>query len=288
MDVKNFIDLHVHIGPEPIRRKFTAQSLLERERGKIRGMALKNHFFPTMPFIEQADVPADLLLVGGVALNNYVGGLNPEVIYATSRICDRPMIVWFPTVNASNFLKKSKFEIKPEWAAGTFKSRPSEEVKGIDILDRSGKLVPEARKVLRSIKDNDCILATGHISPKESQALVYAALEIGIEKIIVTHPMYQPVDMSIEMQRELGSAGNVYMEYPYALYSIDEISIESLAKSMKAVGYSKCILSSDMGQINMPSPSVGLKKYVNLLKSNGIDDDALEQMGVTNPKKLVR
>ena len=41
------IDLHVHIGPEIIPRKYTAQSLADAERGKIAGCVLKNHFYPT-------------------------------------------------------------------------------------------------------------------------------------------------------------------------------------------------------------------------------------------------
>ena len=46
--IKNAVDLHVHIGPESIPRKFTLPDLVKYEKGKIRGIAVKNHFFPTV------------------------------------------------------------------------------------------------------------------------------------------------------------------------------------------------------------------------------------------------
>ena len=42
------IDLHVHIGPEIIPRKFTLPKLLDYEKGKLKGVGVKNHFFPTV------------------------------------------------------------------------------------------------------------------------------------------------------------------------------------------------------------------------------------------------
>ena len=42
------IDLHIHIGPEIIPRKFTLPELVDYEKGKLRGVGVKNHFFPTI------------------------------------------------------------------------------------------------------------------------------------------------------------------------------------------------------------------------------------------------
>lgn len=286
MDVKNFIDLHVHVGPEVLPRKYTVRKIIKEQTGKIRGMALKNHFYPTIPLIKSED-ESDLILIGSVTLNNYVGGLNPDAIYASAKLSSKPIIVWFPTINAENFLKKSKYEIPPEWVGKGFKSRLSTEVKGIKIIDGNGKLTEETKTVLKAIKDNNCILATGHVSWEEAKVLVIEACKIGIRKIIVTHPVYQLIDMPIKVQKELAEYDGVYIEQNYAMYSIDKIPIEKIAEQIKAIGAEKCIITSDMGQIISPSPSEALEKFTELLKQQGITEEELRLMGEKNPRKLI-
>src|SRR3989344_518394 len=173
MNVKSFIDLHVHIGPEILPRKFTVSKLIKEQKGKIRGIALKNHLYPTMPLIKSENTD-ELLLIGSVTLNNYIGGLNSDAIYASAKISENPIIVWFPTINADNFLKRSKYEIPPEWVNKGFRSRLSKDVKGIRIMENE-KLSQEAFNVLKAIKENNCILATGHVSWEEAELLVREA-----------------------------------------------------------------------------------------------------------------
>ena len=47
--VRAGFDLHVHVGPDILPRKYTARKLMEEEKGKIRGLGLKAHSFPTLP-----------------------------------------------------------------------------------------------------------------------------------------------------------------------------------------------------------------------------------------------
>lgn len=286
MNVKNFIDLHVHIGPEVLPRKYTVGKIIKEQTGKIRGMALKNHFYPTMPLIKSEE-ESELILIGSVTLNNYLGGLNPDVIYASTRLSSKPIIVWFPTINAENFTKRSKYEIPLEWVGEGFKSRLSSEVKGIRIIDSKGRLTLEAKNVLKAVKDNNCILATGHVSWEEARVLVIEANKRGIRKIIVTHPIYQLIDMPIEVQKELAKYEGVYIEQNYAMYSIDKIPIKKIAEQIKSIGTEKCIISSDVGQITSPSPSEALEKFTELLKQQGVSEDELRMMGEKNPRKLL-
>ncbi|MFA6072895.1 MAG: DUF6282 family protein [Candidatus Woesearchaeota archaeon] len=289
MKVTEFIDLHVHIGPEVLPRKYTVNKIINKQKGKIRGMALKNHFYPTLPLIESEETrdESDLILLGSVTLNNYIGGLNPDAIYASAKLSKRPIIVWFPTINADNFLKRSKYEIPPEWVGGNFKSRLSDEIKGINIMDDKMNLIEDAKKVLKAIKDNNCILATGHVSSEEARILVIEANKLGIKKIIVTHPIYQQIDMPIEIQKELASYDGVYIEQNYAMYAIDKIPIERIVQQINAIGAEKCILSSDVGQINSPSPSEALEEFTELLEVQGISVEDLRTMGEINPRKLI-
>lgn len=288
MDVKDFIDLHLHIGPEPIPRKFTLPELIRKESGRIGGFALKNHFYPTTPMIGTAGAQDGLELTGSIVLNNYVGGLNPDAITGAARISERPIIVWFPTINAQNFLSKSRYEIRPEWTGGKFRSRLSRDVKGIRVTDASGKLTGAARAALRAVKDNGCVLATGHLSSEESQRLVSEAIGMGIGRIIITHPIYQLIGMPIEVQKEMTGAKGVYAEIPYSMYAIDGIGMDRIARDIRGVGPEKCIISSDVGQINMPGPSAALREFADLLKGSGIGDDDIRTMGSSNPRRLAR
>jgi hypothetical protein len=50
---KRMIDMHVHIGPEFLRRKYSATSLAEESRREGFGVVMKNHFQPTTGQVSQ-------------------------------------------------------------------------------------------------------------------------------------------------------------------------------------------------------------------------------------------
>lgn len=278
--VSQAIDLHVHIGPEIIPRKFnSASALLEAEKGKIAGMALKNHFYSTQPFIAEVD-KSEMTLIGSVVLNNFQGGLNPEAIYANSLISTLPTIVWLPTISAAQFLAESKYEIAPEWVRkNDFIARKAQNIKPV-VIDY--KIEP----VLQMIKDTNAILATGHISWQETLSVIRKAAKLGLKKLIVTHPIYQRINFPLDQQIKLTKLG-AKMEHCYSMYSIDEIPINRIAEQIKAVGAKNCILSSDVGQTFSPPPSEALAIFAESLLEEGLTLAELEVMMIINPRKLI-
>lgn len=289
MDLKNIIkqaiDIHVHIGPEIIPRKYTVNTLIDEDAGKLGGAVLKNHFYPTSPLIASAK-KSGLKLFGGIVLNNAVGGLNSEAIYSVNLISEKPIVVWFPTTNAENFLKQSVYEIAPEWVEKKgFKARSVKKVKPV-LVTKDAKLTNETIDVLKMIKQCNASLATGHISWQESVLLIERALKLEITKIVVTHPIYQRINMPVKIQKMLAKKG-VFIEQSYSMYSIDKISIKNIASQIKAVGMKYVILSSDVGQTFSPSPSIALTRFSTLLKREGITNQELFEMLVVNPKKLL-
>lgn len=284
--IRKAYDLHVHIGPEIIPRSYTAQTLVQEETGSIAGMALKNHFFPTTPF-SAVYTSKSLKLIGSIVLNNFVGGLNADAVYAASTIANGPFIVWFPTVSAQQFLDESEWEIAPEWVgSNTIPVRRSKTISGISVTDKSFTLSDSTISVLNAIQSTKSILATGHISWEESKILVKKAYEMGIKKIIITHPLYQKISMSLEIQRELIGFG-AKIEHCFSMYSIDKISISRIAEEIKQIGPNNCILSSDVGQTFSPSPSKALYEFATLLMKEGILLKEIEIMLVNNPKTLL-
>lgn len=279
--IRQAIDIHVHIGPEIIPRKYTAEILVKAERGKIGGFVLKNHFYPTSPFVQKVKNKKGLKIFGSVVLNNAVGALNPEAIYASSLISNGPVMVWFPTINAKNFLRKSEFEIAPEWIQSkNFITRESKDVKPVELENK------RVIAILKAIKGCNAVLATGHISWQESVELVELAQNVGVKNIVITHPIYQKIDMPISIQKKLAKKG-CYMEQSYSMYSIDKIPINNIVEQIKFVGAQSVILSSDVGQKFSPSPSKALYEFSTLLLKEGVTENELFEMLVTNPKKLL-
>ncbi len=285
--VKQAIDLHVHIGPELISRKYTLASLIKAQEGNIKGVALKNHFFSTVPFI--AEQPkSKLQIIGSIVLNSFVGGLNLDAVYATSTVSDSPFIVWFPTVSAKQFLENSEWEVAPEWMKSSKRViRRAKDVQSITVFDKNGALTRQTLDVLQAIKTTNAILATGHISWQEARALVVEAGKMGIQRIIATHPIYQRVAMPIGVQKELALLG-AKIEHCFSMYSIDKISMKDIAREIKEVGPNNCIVSSDVGQTFSPSPSEALTQFSLLLQKEGITKEELQIMLVKNPNTLIK
>lgn len=282
--IKQAIDLHIHIGPEIIPRKYTAQSLAEAERGKLGGAVLKNHFYPTAAMFDQQSIKG-IELYGSIVLNNAVGGMNPEAVYAASLVSKKPLIVWFPTINAEQFLCTNKYEIAPEWVEDkSLTLKTAKETTPVKVT-KDGELLPQTKQVITMIAQVKGVLATGHIAAKESMLVAAYARSLQVP-VIITHPIYQHITMTIAQQKELAKLG-CYMEQSYSMYSMDGIPVKEIAEQIKSVGPASVILSSDVGQTFSPSPSEALKLYCELLIEEGISKNELETMLVKNPRDFL-
>jgi hypothetical protein len=71
------------------------------------------------------------------------------------------------------------------------------------------------------------------------------------------------------------------------MYSIDNISIERLARQITSIGPERTILSSDVGQLQSASPSEALLQFCKLLVKGGIPVKWIETMLVTNPQAIL-
>ena len=288
-------DMHFHIGPDILPRKYTVDELIKEEEGKIAGVALKAHSFPTIAAINAAKKSLDssLKLIGSLTLNYFMGGFNTSAIYASAVMSKKyPIIVWFPTVHAENHLRKnkSKYEFPPEWVKDpNFIARRKTELRAIKVTDWNNRLFDKCERVLRMMKKMDCILATGHLSWKESEVLATEALDMGL-KVIITHPMQRDIKMPLKVQKKLAEKG-AFIEYCYIMYldrdHPNDYPLEEQAKCIREVGVDRVLLTSDGGQVRNPSPSRCLHDYVKLLQSHGLERKDFQQMLVGNPKEIL-
>ena len=281
------IDIHQHTSPSIFPRIMDGvEAALDAKKARIRGIVLKDHHIPTIDraYLAHKTVP-EVDVFGSIVLNYAVGGLNPYAVDAAIRLGAR--IVWMPSIDAMNH-KKHFGEI------GGFGSRLDYEkpffydkAEGIEIIDERG-LDPRLIKILRLIAEADIALATSHLSSEESMLLVEQAARSNVKKIVVTHVDFITANLSLEERKWMAERG-VFLELCYStlLPPWKHTTIEEVVESIKAVGAEHFIVSSDLGQLQNPPPSTGLRSFVETLLKHGVKEEEIRVMVKDNPEKLL-
>jgi hypothetical protein len=282
-------DLHVHSGPDVMNRKLDDLDMADRiQKIGMKGWGIKSHYFCTAERAKLVKkVYPNINPIGAIALNNSVGGLNPLAVEMAAR--DGAKIVWMPTFDATNeqeFFKKGNHKQLPFWAKLQMELIEQGKTQtSITILEDS-KLKKEVFDVLDVIKQYNLILATGHLSKEETFAIVKAAVDMDIKKIVITHPNFPSIDFSKEEQKELSLMG-AYMEHCFTTPHSNKTTWEAVYEQIRFVGPEKCLLSTDLGQPNGPFPEEGLLEFVTRLVENGFTKDEVKQMTIKNTGFLV-
>jgi len=266
VDLSGFVDLHVHAGPDVRPRKLDDLEVARQaaEAG-MAGCLLKSHVTITADraAIAQKVVPG-VRVFGAVALNREVGGLNPAAVEVALKL--GAVEVWLPTFSARG-------------KAG----QPG----GITVMDESGGLLPVVREILALVRDADAILGTGHLSLSEISLVVRLAKEMGLRKVLVTHPENENiVGMPIEMQRDLAELG-AWFERCYVSTLEANVTVEDIVGQIRAVGPRSTVVSTDLGQAENPAPVEGLRAYARALLAAGLTPEELCRVAAENPARLV-
>ncbi len=278
-DVPEFKDPHViavlrpwidvgNVGTLSLER--LERHLQAKELG-MQGVVLKSHEYPTHPVAATtSELVTEVTVLGGIALDMEVGGLNIHAVEATANMGGR--IVWMPTYSA----------------------KADREAKGLDggisLLDNSGSLVPEIFPILEMIKSHDMVLATGHISTAESMALVAEARNMGIHRVVVTHAttMSYWTGMTLEDMKELAAMG-AFIEHcmHVVMPTTHRMDPRDLAKTISAIGPERCILSTDFGQDFHPMPAEGMRMGIATMLRAGIEEVEVGMLVKDNPSRLM-
>lgn len=269
--LNGLIDLHVHTAPDvrPRRLDDVAQARLARSVGAT-GLLLKSHVVPTMDRARLTEqlVPG-IRVFGALVLNETVGGLNPAAVQAAAALGAR--VIWLPTLDAANHRRRSG-------KAG-----------GIAML-RDGRLDPALNEILTLVARHDLALATGHISPDEIHALVPAAFDAGVRRVVVTHPEHAIVSLSLKDQVRLAARHPVIFERCYAHPGPDGHYLENAAANLAAVrelGPDSTYLSTDCGQLENTSWDEAWLRTCRDFLAAGISPEAYRHMTQDIPAFVV-
>jgi hypothetical protein len=268
IELDGVIDLHVHFGPDVRPRKTNLVDLARAaDDAGMRALLVKNHHTSTvLAAAAVSDQGSGIRVFGGLALNEWVGGLNPGAVEAALQMGARE--IWLPTLSAEN--------------ERAHKGRPGA---GIAVLREDAKLKPEVREILRLVAGRHAILGTGHLSPCEISALVKAAREEGVKRILVTHPEIRFIQLPVSTQRDLAGP-DLFFERCFAR-GIFARDWDGLARDIREVGVESTVLATDLGQPDTPHPVEGMRRMLAEYAKRGFSRGELRTMSSQTPARLL-
>lgn len=287
--LRGMVDFHVHTAPDNFDRTVDAVEVARAARSHgMQALVLKGGAFETVTraAYTNAAIGGGVRVFGGVVLNWPTGGMNPAAVQAMVSLrgggSERlGRVVWMPSFNARNHHQRFNIPAPP-----------------VEVFDGT-RLLPAVREILRLCAENSLVLETGHLSPQEALALIREARSAGVERIVCTHADFDPINMSIEEQREAARLG-AYIEHAYIGVFLGPqspaerfrawrgASAEQMFAAIRAVGAERCILSSDLGAAPLLTPVDGYLAFVRRLQELGLTDRELDLMTRRNPSELLR
>jgi hypothetical protein len=289
-DLEGVVDMHVHYGPAPVPpgisvvHSVTALEAAREAAGSgLAAIVLKSKDSCTAPLAHAVqEVVPGVRVFGGVVLDHAVGGINPVAVLQALRTGAK--VVWLPTNGSRQDCGRHG---PPEY----LRFATEEEKRGLAVTDEDGKLLPAVRDVFDVVSEYDAVLATGHITFEEHLAV---ARELGSSgRVLVTHCGAKGGGPGLDAAQCAELAGyRSYMEFS-GLTCIDHwgssaMSMAEHAAMIRAVPPDQVVLSGDYGwDIDLPTPAVGMRGYLDALWDFGFTDDELRLMACDTPARLV-
>jgi hypothetical protein len=251
-------------------------------------IVVKSHHHSTVMDVlalQQAGVDhGSAQLFGGIALNGPVGGLNPKAVDLCLKMGGK--IVWFPTISSEKHIRHHHEHPNLKFPKLSIHLEPEEPT---EVLGADGKPLPAVYDILESIKAHDAILASGHMAPHQITAVLEAAREVGVQRMLVNHPNFV-IEATFEEAKRWVQLG-AYVEHSLCMYdeesSFHNWDLDTLVEWIEAVGPERSTLGSDLGQMNNPLPTDSFRKIVGRLLDRGTSEGVIRSMVARNPRHLL-
>jgi hypothetical protein len=288
--VRGAYDLHVHVAPDVMARRITDLALSRRFAAVgLAGYVLKSHYVPTAEraaVLREAVPEVDAL--GAICLNAAVGGMNPLAVEIAAR--EEARIVWLPTTDAANH-RATRHELppgatRPMWVALMDDlAAKGMEPPPVAVVDEAGEPLAATRQVLELVAAHDLVLATGHLGREEILAVVTAAVDAGVRRILVTHPEFPMQNLPVDDQLKLTAQG-AFLERCFTTPFTGKYDWSRLVANIRATGPEHTVLSTDLGQPHNPPVEDGLALFADALLDAGLSEEEVHGMAVENTRLL--
>ena len=118
--------------------------------------------------------------------------------------------------------------------------------------------------------------------------LVREAKRQGVQRIVITHAMNDPIRMTVPQMQEAAKMGALIEFVGGNIGDADgKARMDRFADAIRKVGPQNCILSSDLGQKGNPLPADGFAAFLGAMKAHGFTDQEIDQMARRNPARLL-
>lgn len=272
---KDSIDMHIHPGPDPNAERpiDSAQVAMIASEAGMKGVVLKSFFYNTASdaFIIQKNLTPELNVFGSVVIGyTTTGGLEyaAKTIEANAKIGAK--VVWFPAMDA-------------QWCQ-SYLGNPG----GICILKEDGTLKDEVYDILKVIRQYGMVVCSGHMSYEESTKMFDAAIEMGITRMVATHPLAELSRFTLEQIQELAAKG-VYIEHVYGttMPRLGNMDPSDYVDCIKLVGAEHSLMGTDLAQVWDTNPAMGMRLFIAQMIQFGCTPEEVELMCKKNPAKLL-
>lgn len=276
--VTGAIDTHMHTAPGAFPRHDTDFSAARKaEEHDMRAIVTKNHHFETASraWIVREELGFDLL--GGITLNEWVGGLNPHAVDGVAEF--DADIVWMPTITAANHLENAAVQM--------FESE-EEEKGGITVLNDEDELTEDTLDLLDRIADHGFVIGLSHLSPEEAIALVDEATNRGVEEFLVQHPHANFLNYSHDQMRTITDLGAT-LEFHYICTTEmmgNAATVDDYVAAVDAVGPSNAVMATDGGATANPPAMEQFKQFIQAMLDAGVTEADVETMIKENPRRI--
>jgi len=276
------IDVHIHAGPDAgnIRRFDEIDVAIRACNAKMKAIVFKQAFAPTAcraPLVQkvvnqwaQEHNLKATKVIGGVALNMSVGGLNPQAVVGCARYGGK--FVWLPVSDSSHH------------------RRVIGETGGIEVVDKEGRALPELLEILKIIIENDLVLVLSHQSTRERWKILQEAKKLGAKRILVDHPQESVTKMTLAQMREFAEEGAYFsMTWMAAVPNLYNpwTDPREIVEIIRKVGVKPLVAGTDLMQAGNPDPVEGLRFFMEMLLVMGISVEEIRSIFSINPTKLI-
>ncbi len=254
VSLEGVIDMHVHTNPDLRLRAYDDFELCDAAvRVGARAIVIKSHqgFTANRAWLTNR-------------YNKLVHGENNFTMFGS---------VTLNTQSARNHLEKMK--------------QPTGQAVEV-VVD--GKVVPEMEDVFRLVKDYNAVLGTAHVSPTEAIIVCEAARKAGVQNLVVTHPEWWIVGMTVEDQIRLVKDYDVILERCFAQNMGGGKYKSNLADNLEiiqTVGYEHVMVDTDGGQTENPHWEIAMAQYMQYLADHGVPMEQIYHMTHTIPSRLL-
>ncbi|MBV9847199.1 MAG: hypothetical protein JOZ47_19345 [Kutzneria sp.] len=275
------VDLHYHAGPDLYRRR---HSVLEagRHYARLGGwVVVKSHLGSTAASAWEARQEG-LPVSGSLTLNHIGGGLDVRTIeravYQHGDDGPARLVVYLPTVvDRTHACGLSRVPFHPllDPAALT----------GLRVADESGALVPAVHEVLRAARDLCVVLATGHANREETLRIVDAAVDSGLDRLLLTHPTHPMCGLTSRDIATLATVDQVYLELTALTRLLGHHDRARFAEVLSA--HPRVVFSSDLGQPDQPDIGQWLAISAGWFAEAGLAEQDVTAITRDRPSRLL-